>query len=93
MMNRRSASSFAEDNQAALSHRLQVVDFAIQDTVLYLDAYPDNAEALNYYHDLIETRNEILAARSSEMPLTIYDNAGEHWDWVNTAWPWQPEAN
>ena len=93
MTNRRSASSFAKKDQAALSESLQVVDFAIQDTVLYLDAYPDDKGALDYYHELLASRAELLAARSPGMPLTIYDNVGDTWDWVNTPWPWEPEAN
>ena len=35
---------------------LRAINFAIQETVLYLDAYPCHPEALAYYHTLIEER-------------------------------------
>ena len=93
MTNRRFAPTFSGNDQASLSRRLQAIYFAIQDTVLYLDAYPDDADALAYYRSLIEARAGILAARSPEMPLTVYDNEGKTWDWVKTPWPWEPSAN
>ncbi len=93
MTNRRFAPAFSGNDQASLTRRLQAIDFAIQDTVLYLDAYPDDADALDYYRSLIEARAGLLAARSKEMPLTVYDNTGTDWDWVKAPWPWQPEAN
>ena len=39
--------------------QLRAINFAIQETVLFLDAYPCHPEALCYYHALIEER-EIL---------------------------------
>ena len=36
--------------------KLRAIDFALQETVLYLDAYPQNKQALRYYHRLIKER-------------------------------------
>lgn len=41
---------------------LQALDFALVETVLYLDAYPDNRQALEYYHQLMRQREETLEA-------------------------------
>ena len=79
--------------ETSLSRRLQAIDFALQDTILYLDAYPDNAEALEYYHSLLGARAGILAARPKNLPLTAYDNTGATWDWVKSPWPWEVDAN
>ncbi len=75
--------------------RLRALDFAIQDTVLYLDAYPDCKAALDYYHQLVAQRKESLAAYEKTYgPLTMYGNQSRsQWDWVDTPWPWEPEAN
>ncbi len=74
---------------------LRALDFAIQETVLYLDACPDHTEALQYYHALIRQRECVLAAYEQACgPMTIYGNRNQtSWDWVKTPWPWEPDAN
>ena len=74
---------------------LRAVDFAIQETVLYLDAYPDCRQALDYYHSLVERRRELMAAYEGQHgPITVYGNESRgSWDWVNDPWPWSPDAN
>ena len=74
---------------------LRALDFSIQETVLYLDAYPDCREALQYYHKLIAERKDLM--KSYEMqcgPLSIYGNTSDDsWDWVKGPWPWELDAN
>ena len=74
---------------------LRAIDFAIQETVLYLDAYPHCEEALQYYHALLEQRNVLSSAYEKQCgPLTIYGNQScNSWDWIRGPWPWQQEAN
>ncbi len=74
---------------------LRALDFAIQETILYLDAYPDNQQALAYYHQLIEQRKAVADAYEKNCgPLTFYGNKSKtSWDWVAGPWPWQIEAN
>ncbi len=75
--------------------RLRALDFAIQETVLYLDAYPKCAEALEYYHQLIAQRAEVLSAYEKNCgPVTMYGNMSRtSWDWIKDPMPWEPEAN
>jgi len=75
--------------------RIRALDFAIQETVLYLDAYPENRQALEYYHQLMEQRRESMALYQKKCgPLSMYGNTShESWDWVAGPWPWEPEAN
>lgn len=78
-----------------LTRRLQKVDFAIVETSLYLDAYPNSKEALAYYHKLI-TERDMLAERLAALgnPITQRDNvSGDQWLWTKGPWPWQNEAN
>lgn len=80
---------------AAKRKRLRAIDFALQETVLYLDAYPQSRQALRYYHKLIKEREQLMADYQSHCgPLTMYGNANQNdWDWVKGPWPWEPDAN
>ena len=81
---------------AKLLKKLQVLDFSIIDTVLYLDAYPDCKEALKYYHKLVGERKGIVEALANtcHMPTTIFDNEScDGWNWTDSPWPWEPTAN
>lgn len=75
--------------------KLRMIDFSIYETVLYLNAYPDDADALAYYHKLIEQRQNLMAEYERTVgPLTIYGNCStDSWDWINCPWPWEYEAN
>lgn len=74
---------------------LRAIDFAIYDTVLYLDAYPHCREALEYYHRLIQDREVVVCEyRKKYGPLTSNDNISQTaWQWIDDPWPWEPEAN
>ena len=79
-----------------LSQRLQKIDFAIIDTVLYLDAYPNCAKALNYYHKLIQERKSVVESLACKcnMPVTFFDNVSTNeWNWTDAPWPWEFSAN
>ena len=75
--------------------KLRAINFAIQETVLFLDAYPCHPEALKYYHALIEEREKLLTSYEKNCgPMTMYGNTSRgSWDWVKGPWPWEPEAN
>lgn len=74
---------------------LRALDFAIVETGLYLDAYPQSREALEYYHALIAQREKLAAAYEKGCaPLTVYGNRSKtSWDWVAGPWPWEADAN
>ena len=70
----------------ALMARLSRLDFAIQELALYLDSYPDNADALDYYRKMVAERENVAACG----PITIYDNKNPaRWEWGQSPWPWQ----
>ena len=80
---------------AAKLKRLRALDFALQETVLYLDAYPQSRQALRYYHKLIKEREQLMADYQSHCgPLTMYGNVNQNdWDWIKGPGPWEPDAN
>lgn len=75
----------------ALMRKIQEVDFAIYDTVLFLDAYPCSEEALAHYHSLLNTRNMLVAEYERAVgPLTMNGNESTTtWSWTKTPWPWE----
>ena len=67
-----------------LQKRLQAVDFAIAETTLYLDVYPDCKRALEYHKRLLRERNMIAdALRGSCGPVTSFEEQTDGWEWVN----------
>ena len=74
--------------------RLQRLDFAIVELALYLDSYPDNAAALDYYRKLIEQRDAVAKAYTQSCgPMTIMDNkSSTMWEWGQSPWPWQNDV-
>lgn len=76
-----------------MMHQLQQLDFAIQETVLYLDAYPHCAAALKHYHQLVCEREALVKQYEHQYgPLIARGNVSEdRWDWVDAPWPWHPE--
>ena len=77
-----------------IKQRLKAVSFALYETVLYLDAYPDSKDALCQYNKLIEELEGVTDEYERKYgPLTIYSNTGDRWDWIHSPWPWESEAN
>lgn len=77
--------------KSELMRKISEVDFAIYETVLYLDAYPESREALSYYRTLIDARNALIAEYEAQYgPITAFGNTdGTEWKWTKTPWPWQ----
>ena len=67
----------------------QAYSFAAHEALLYLDAYPDCREALEYYN-----KNQKMAERAKAEyeakhgPITPPKEA-ENWSWTSSPWPWQ----
>ena len=79
----------------SLMKELQKIDFALYETILYLDAYPYNKEALEYYHSLVHQRELVVAELDgSGTPITAGGNVSHtSWDWISSPWPWELSAN
>lgn len=81
-------------NTKELQKKLQKISFALVETVLYLDAYPNCEKAKNYYRELKKERESILKALTEAgMPMNAMAVEGGEWSWINGPWPWEYEAN
>ena len=83
------------NNMKNARERLRAVEFAMVDTALYLDVYPDCRGALEHYHKLMKERDALVAVVNKTYgPLTIGDvQSDDRWNWVDGPWPWEPDAN
>ncbi len=76
--------------RSKLLKQLQVADFALHETALFLDTHPKNKKALEYYKKMKAKREEIAEQyRKLYSPLTYYEVRYDQWNWVDGPWPWQ----
>ena len=73
--------------------RVQMYDFAIQDTKLFLDTHPNNKAALIFYEEMRKAYLEAVMDYEEQFgPLTAEDvNVEDGWTWVTNPWPWERE--
>ncbi len=81
----------------ALMHRIQSIDFALTETVLYLDVYPHDRAAMNYFRRyrreldrLVEEYERLYGPIKAGGDMSDARD-GCQWKWSTEAWPWQME--
>ena len=84
-----------QNRPAELLDMIQTIDFALVETILYLDAYPDNRQALVFYHKLLTERTRLAEQYEKNVgPLTATANRSTaSWNWTKAPWPWELAAN
>ena len=77
-----------------LMEQLRAVDFALYETILYLDVYPNSCDALETYRKLKEQHEALRKEYESVCgPLTAFGNeSGASWDWMQKPFPWEFDA-
>ncbi len=90
-MNRNSCNN----DKKALMRKLQVYGFALYDTVLFLDAHPEDNGALDFYDKMSAAYNQTKKQYEDLFgPLTIHDvDTDNGWTWIQKPWPWEYDAN
>lgn len=80
-----------ENGKEKLLREIQILSFAAVETGLYLDAYPDNQEALAYFRKITaELREKTSAYEEAYGPLTPLGVRAEgRWEWTEGPWPWE----
>ena len=83
------------ENCRELKLQLQAIDFSMVDTLLYLDAYPDDTRALEYFRRLNGEREELVTAMENAgcPPLRATEGTAKGFRWNEGPWPWEPDAN
>ncbi len=77
--------------QEKLLQWLNMVSFAVNDIVLYLDTHPADQEAIAYFKHFREIRTEALKEyESCYGPLTVDSATPENeWLWAVQPMPWE----
>lgn len=78
-----------------LTEQIRAVDFALYETVLYLDVYPHSCDALETYHKLKARQTELYKEYEALCgPLTAFGNESQtSWDWMSKPFPWDYDAD
>lgn len=76
-----------------LLREINEVSFAVDEAKLFLDTHPCDEEAMMYFQEHSQRRNELLKKYSKLYgPLTIDSvdmSCTEYWNWISEPWPWQ----
>lgn len=78
-----------------LLEQIRAVDFALWETVLYLDVYPHSCDALETYHKL-KAQSEALRREYENLcgPMSAGGNQSTaSWDWMSKPFPWEYDAD
>ena len=80
--------------QMKARNTMQEAQFALWETVLYLDAYPTDEEALAYYRQMQEETERLSEEYEAKYgPLSQFTSNGERSDRIDGPWPRQTDAN
>lgn len=81
--------------RSELMRKIRELDFVINEVALYLDVYPRCRKALEYYRRACAEREVAVNEYESKYgPLTFFENRDNcSWQWINSPWPWQYDAN
>lgn len=79
-----------DQEREKLLTRIQICDFILVETNLFLDTHPDFTPAVEYFNKYNEMRKALTQEYSEKYgPLTPGDNKDtEKWTWVDMPWPW-----
>ena len=73
-----------------LMKKIQELSFAKVECELYLDMYPDNVTALNYYNALLPELMKLMEEyRNKYGPIVAGASNNGEWSWASGKWPWQ----
>lgn len=81
------------NSREALLRQVQIYDFALNDTALYLNLHPDDRVALDYYNRYKKLHDDAVAQFNQAYgPLARWQVTDKRWQWVDEPWPWESEA-
>lgn len=80
-----------EMNKDALLKQLQMCDFIVFETALYLDTHKTDKEAIAYYNKHQEMAKKYRKEYTERFGmLKITDSkSDDKWEWVTGKWPWE----
>ena len=82
------------DDRKILLKRIQICDFVMAETAMFLNTHPDNKAALEYFHKYHNMRMQAVQDFTSKYGPINHDTvtSQDRWDWIDNPWPWHKEA-
>ena len=77
------------NSKEQLMKAYQAYSFALYDTLLYLDAYPNDKCALDSYNKLQKMALKAKAEYEAKYGCISIPSEASAWQWVDAPWPWQ----
>jgi spore coat protein JB len=76
-----------------LLQEIRELQFAVIETILYLNTHPRDRNVLELHNDLARSlMNKMHRYQEEYGPLVpTYPEADYPWQWINEPWPWQIE--
>jgi len=79
-----------QNSRTVLMKRLQICDFVLVETKLYLDSHPNDAAALAFWNKYRVLRDQTCCEYTERFgPVLPPEQVGEHWCWIDGPWPWE----
>jgi spore coat protein JB len=76
-----------------LKNKINAVDFAIHELVLFLDTHPTNQKAMALLKEYRLKKEELIKEYESKFGTYIVTTcdvpASECWQWLDGKWPWE----
>ncbi len=77
-----------------LMNKLQMYNFAVIETGLFLDTHPFDKKALAYFNKVKKLKEEAKKEYENKYGPTLMtsNDNDEKWDWALTKWPWEVDC-
>ena len=74
-----------------LLKEIMAVQFALLETILYLNTHPDDRTVINLYNQYARRLMKLIHEYENNYgPLTTHHPESEkRWRWIDEPWPWQ----
>lgn len=80
----------AKNNREKLLLEIMQNAFYAHELNLYLDIYPNDAQAIGLYNQYSEISNKYLKEYEKRFGnIILNSNEGSPWPWINSPWPWE----
>ncbi|MBE6675037.1 MAG: spore coat protein CotJB [Ruminococcaceae bacterium] len=77
------------NSKERLMKAYQAYSFAAYDALLYLNAYPNSKEALDFYNKYQRMAQKAKAEYEAKYGHVTAPIDANSWDWTDGPWPWQ----
>ena len=82
--------------QMKLFQWINMVSFAVNDIVLYLDTHPYDQQAMERFGQFNALKNKLVkdyTEKYGPLVLSIVDMDSREWKWATQDWPWEGGYN